>query len=168
MALCLHCGLSFSLHFAQSCTCKDNGVRLHFPQTARAEQMNSRYLSDVQVTLLYKWRAAELPGIGRQLPDCHELCCALHVQVVIKHRAASVSTVPPAGRYTHQHIQTWRHETVKSKNTSLDIITYHTYVHPAPHVWFYRQQQPPPPPPGRRDFHTNYCCHGNWLKEVIT
>lgn len=73
--------------------------------------MGSRYLSDVQVTHLYKWRAAELLAVGRQLPYCHQLPCTFHVQDMMKHHhSPALLMLPQCPLLADTLISTFKHQ----------------------------------------------------------
>lgn len=127
----------------------------------RAKQMGKRYLSDVQLSHLYKCWAAELPGMGRWLPHCQSSPALFPGQTIMEQRP-DAATVPPAGQPDHKLMVKWRHIAPR-RATCVFFCSGHNssslaYTRINSLQSLYR---------GWLHYHINYCCYGNCPKEVI-
>lgn len=112
--------------------------------------MGSRHLADVQLSHLYKWRAAELPGIGRQLPHCRYLSCTFPVQSMMKcHHSPVVPVLPQCPLLADTLINTFQHNALPWHMSSF----HHGHTSSLHNALFLSQyQQPSHPPPGPASF----------------
>lgn len=139
-----------------------------FSTGLRAKQMGRRYLSDVQLSHLYKCWAAELPGIGRWLPHCQSPLALFPAQPMMEHGPSSgvlmLPQCPPLANLVINMLTVkWRHIAPQTAtcvffcsghNSSSLAYTCINSLVTLHQGWLH--------------FHLNYCCYGNCPKEVIT
>lgn len=121
--------------------------------------MGSRYLSDVQLTHLYKWRAAELPGTGRQRPHCHQLSCTFPCSEChgVSSPPASSIALPQCPLLVDVPTNSFKPDISAAKSNNM--CPLYTSSAPLPNISSLHQDQ--------HHFHANCHCHGNYRKRSL-